>query len=521
VDGSGSAYVSGSTSDPSYPTTPGAFQRSIHGRNDTVVTKLNPTGTALMYSTFLGGSGDEGADLALDGAGNAYLVGTTNSVDFPTTPTAFQGTYVGSSASMDNIFVTKLNATGSALLYSSFLGQYVSTPGRLDMAVDGSGNVYVTATSTPSFPTTPGAFETLRNGNGIIVARLDPALSGSASLVYSTFVGSGSTRGIAVNSAGQASITGWPGDSDFPTTPGAPQTTGNGYITRLNDRGSQVLFSTLRDREGDGIALDGSGNAYVIDQVGYATPSGTNFDVGVTKQLASDTGPVPSLPSLTCTDVRAPENVPYFYFNVHRWGPTSQTVTVNFTTSDGTATAKYDYIATSGTLTFAPGEVTKTITVQIKNDSKQEPTETFYVVLSSATNATIQRNGTGAIENDGDGKGGGTGAGALQAADLQTSALASTLLTAPGATDLSLAATPPGPGPATLAATPVPARSPADRDTDTLDWIFSTQTDDDLANASQPRTSTARDTIQDAWLDFLGIKDLSPDGGQAPGGRSG
>src|SRR5204863_6336 len=116
VDTSGNAYVTGRALSTNFPTTAGSFQTTLGGGGDAFVTKLNPTGSGLVYSTFLGGSRgqEEGFEIAADAVGNAYVTGFTSSTDFPTTAGAFQTT-IGSTHSA---FVTKLNPTGSALVYS-------------------------------------------------------------------------------------------------------------------------------------------------------------------------------------------------------------------------------------------------------------------------------------------------------------------------------------------------------------------------------------------------------------------
>src|SRR5207302_5896927 len=121
VDSAGNAYVTGLTDSANFPTTPGAFQTTYGGGNaDAFVTKLNPTGSALIYSTYLGGSGEEGGKgIAVDSAGNAFVTGDTSAANFPTTPGAFQATYGGGNF---DTFVTNLNPTGPALIYSTYLG---------------------------------------------------------------------------------------------------------------------------------------------------------------------------------------------------------------------------------------------------------------------------------------------------------------------------------------------------------------------------------------------------------------
>jgi hypothetical protein len=119
VDGSGYAYVTGYTDSTNYDVTPGAFQTTNGGGWDVFVTKLNATGTALVYSTYIGGSGDDvGYAIAVDGSGYAYVTGWTSSTDYDVTPGAFQTTNGGGW----DVFVTKLNATGTALVYSTYIG---------------------------------------------------------------------------------------------------------------------------------------------------------------------------------------------------------------------------------------------------------------------------------------------------------------------------------------------------------------------------------------------------------------
>ena len=285
VDAAGNAYVVGGTSSTNFPTTPGAFQTANSGGLDAFVTKLNSTGSSLVYSTYLGGSGDDYAysysnGIAVDSAGSAYVVGTTNSDNFPTTPGAFDRT-CGSDGvcnrgsgqypqpEPDN-FVTKLNADGSALAYSTYLGGSGYEEQYNAIAIDSSGNAYVTGgTFSADFPITPGAFRT--EGGGAFVTKLNAA--GSA-LVYSTYLtGRGAIgEGIAVDTSGNAYVTGYLGTTDFPITPGAFQTVDPGgatFVTKLNATGSALVYSTFLggsgsgSDEGWGVAVDASGNAYV------------------------------------------------------------------------------------------------------------------------------------------------------------------------------------------------------------------------------------------------------------------
>jgi hypothetical protein len=274
VDSAGAAYLTGSTGSTDFPTTAGAYDTTQNGSYDAFVTKLNPAGSSLAYSTYLGGSdNDFGLGIAVDSAGAAYVTGETLSADFPTTAGAFENSF--------DAFVTKLNPAGSSLAYSTYLGGSGLDTGY-GIAVDSAGAAYVTGTTAGGFPTTAGAFDTGANGNrDAFVTKLDPARTG---LAYSTYLGGGGIDqglGIAVDSAGAAYLTGSTGSTDFPTTAGAFEASYNGgfsdaFVTKLNPAGSGLAYSTyLGGSGGDGslfpgapgagagIAVDSQGAAYV------------------------------------------------------------------------------------------------------------------------------------------------------------------------------------------------------------------------------------------------------------------
>jgi hypothetical protein len=372
LDSAGNAYVTGWTSASNFPTSTGAFQTAYGGgATDVFVAKLSPSGS-LVYSTYLGGSGADGSSssingaVAVDSAGNAYVDGPTSSTDFPTTPAAAYPSWNSSWGSAG--FITELNATGTGLVYSTYLpggpgagialalaqiyvtgwttstsfpttagafqrglsgsgdtdafmavlnpsaspstqivyatylgghtmphGLYSGPPTTdgFGIAVDGLGNAYVCGvTGTTDFPTTAGAYQTtLAGGTDAFVAKINPALSESASLVFSTYLGGkqgASAHGITADGAGNAYVTGdtWGG---FPTTANAIQASmgkasRNAFVTELNASGSKLLFSTYLggtqsgvQSAGTGIVVDGSGNIYLIGSVyagGFPTTSG-------------------------------------------------------------------------------------------------------------------------------------------------------------------------------------------------------------------------------------------------------
>jgi Beta-propeller repeat len=225
VDSAGAAYVTGFTESSNFPTTTGAFDTGLDG-SEAFVSKLDPSGSGLAYSTFLGGGGsDRGFDIAVDSAGAAYVTGETESTDFPTTAGAFDTSLNGGF----DAFVAKLDPSGSGLAFSTFLGGSSSDFGR-GIAVDSAGAAHATGDAfSADFPTTAGAFDTSFNGDfDAFVAKLDPSGSG---LTYSTFLGGSSGEfgeGIAVDSAGASHVTGITGSTDFPTTAGAFDTAFNG-----------------------------------------------------------------------------------------------------------------------------------------------------------------------------------------------------------------------------------------------------------------------------------------------------
>jgi hypothetical protein len=311
VDAAGNAYVAGWTYSSDFPVTQGAFQTSNHaaGQNTAFVAKLNPTGTALVYSTYLGGSVFDSANaIAVDAAGNAYVAGQTASTDFPVTPGAFQTTKHAAGATA---FVAKLNPTGTALVYCTYLGGSVFDSANA-VTVDAAGSAYVAGqTDSTDFPVTQGAFQVQNNGAGLQVAnafvsKLNPA---GTALVYSTYLGGsgepvapGACRSaqsvptgeedgadaIAVDAAGNAYVAGAAASTDFPVTAGAFQTQNNAaanqisnaFVAKLNPTGTALVYSTYLGGNGLGgsstaplspcagdassaLAVDSAGDAYV------------------------------------------------------------------------------------------------------------------------------------------------------------------------------------------------------------------------------------------------------------------
>lgn len=300
VDGSGDAFVAGGTNSSDFPTQ-GAFQGLFGGVTDAFVLELNSTGSALTYSTFLGGTGsDVATGLAVDGDGNAYVAGSTTSVDFPK-----QNPIQAAIAGASNGFVTKLNSSGNALAYSTYLGGGTGDF-AVGVAVDSSKNAYVTGgTKNKTFPTTTGAFQTSCGSDGncngglydAFVSVINPSGSG---FVYSTFLGGESNdEGLAIDvdkSSGEAYVTGFTSSSSkFPLQSPLQGTFGGGtlptdaFVTELNAAGSGLVYSTYLGGSGDdtgiGITVDANKNAYITGQT-----SSTNFPTASSTQSANGGG---------------------------------------------------------------------------------------------------------------------------------------------------------------------------------------------------------------------------------------
>ncbi|MFX0205459.1 MAG: SBBP repeat-containing protein [Candidatus Hodarchaeota archaeon] len=275
VDSQGAAYVTGWTSSADFP-----IQNPIQGTNagpyDVFIAKLSSSGAALVYSTYLGGSErDWGMSIAVDSQGAAYVTGWTDSADFPT-----QNPIQGSNAAGNDIFITKVNSSGSELVYSTYLGGSGSDDGRV-IAVDLQGAAYVTGfTNSIDFPTQNPIQGTNAGLSDIFITKVS---SSGSELVYSTYLGGSSYDsgwGIAVDSQGAACVAGYTESVNFPTHSPIQGTKAGYYdvfITKVNSSGSALVYSTYLGGSGDdvgwSIALDSQGAACVA---GY-TQSSANF----------------------------------------------------------------------------------------------------------------------------------------------------------------------------------------------------------------------------------------------------
>jgi uncharacterized repeat protein (TIGR01451 family) len=303
LDSAGNIYVAGETSSPDFPTV--APFLSTGSGSDAFVAKINAAGTALIYSTYLGGSAtDYARGIAVDSVGNVYVAGTTFSTDFPTASPIRAASGGGA-----DVFVAKLNATGSGLAYSTYLGGSDLDQAAIDnpLSIDPAGNAYVTGwTHSANFPVVSplhASCASCSSGDAdAFVAKLDV---GGTTLVYSTYLGGGkfdAARAIAADSSGNAYVTGWTESANFPTAAAWQPSCSScavfrdAFVTKLNATGTALVYSTYLGGGGTdigrAIAVDTSGNVYIAgltESTGFPTTSafqashGGSFDAFVTK----------------------------------------------------------------------------------------------------------------------------------------------------------------------------------------------------------------------------------------------
>ncbi len=312
TDSTGNVYVTGATNAPDLPTTAGAFQPHCStkvGPNacfTSFVTKFSPTGSSLVYSTYLGGTSPPNGNpstpsdlayaLAVDSQGDAYIGGSAGSTDFPVTAGAYN-TNPPAPASTHG-FLTKLNSAGSGLIFSTFLGGSQSDAVTA-LAIDSSGNVTVAGDAQSlDFPTSAGAFQTGSYGGDVFVAKF----SSSGPNLYSTLLGGGLStnkiEAIAVDSTGSAYVTGQSISAGFPTTDNAFNTVkqfeNSAFVSKIHPDGCALIYSTfLSARQGpttDGhaIAVDAAGDAYIGGSVSQQTvnaPQANQFPLANPLQL--------------------------------------------------------------------------------------------------------------------------------------------------------------------------------------------------------------------------------------------
>jgi hypothetical protein len=267
ADSQGSAYVVGYTTSTDFPTA-NAFQPTNHGDHDAFVARLSPSGNSLLYSTYLGGTGDdEGWALAVSG-NTAYVTGKTNSPDFPTL-----NPLQPSNGGGYDFFISRLTATGSGLLFSTYLGD-TGDDEALGIATDPAGNAYVAGgTSSYEFPVPNGnVYQPYkRGGRDAVLAKLSPD---GRNHIYTTYLGGSSDDlawALAVRPGGEVVLTGGTGSDDFPTRHAVQSVKGldtDAFVTELSSSSSWMIYSTFLGGNGGydasyGAAVDSAGNSYV------------------------------------------------------------------------------------------------------------------------------------------------------------------------------------------------------------------------------------------------------------------
>jgi len=270
LDALGNPVVAGIAGTPGFPTTPGAYDETGNGLRDAFVAKFDVTGSNLLWSTYLGGSADDAINRVLvDTAGCPAVVGLTSSPEFPSTPGAFDMMHNGDF----DAFVGKLAADGSDLIACTFLGGVGIDLGK-DLALDPDGLAFVSGeTSSPTFPTTPGAYATVHAGEtDAFVAKLDMA---TATLIWSTLLGGADIDGggpVVLDAAGDLVLAGNTESIDFPVTSGVVDSSYNGgrdcFVAKLHGDGDELLWSTFlgggeRDK-GQALTIDPAGNTVVM-----------------------------------------------------------------------------------------------------------------------------------------------------------------------------------------------------------------------------------------------------------------
>lgn len=286
IDASRNVYVTGYTTSTNIPVVQ-PIQINNAGNGDAFVFKLNPAGNTLLWSTYLGGRGQDGASgIALDATGSSYVVGRTTSTDF-NLKNAYQGSHGDNGTNFD-AFLTRINSEGTGLVYSTYLGGLGEDRGNA-IAVDPVGNVALTGiTRATNFPITAGAFQPDNQGStDAFVSKFNPVAS---QLVYSSYLGGSGENtgtGIALDDSGNAYVTGYTTSTDFPTTTGAFDETWNGgisdgFVAKINSTGTTKLYCSYLGGDGEDIvnrvAVSVRGNNSFLAYVTGSTSS-SNFPV--------------------------------------------------------------------------------------------------------------------------------------------------------------------------------------------------------------------------------------------------
>ena len=281
IDSTGSAYIAGATTSANFPVSPGVFQPAYagNGNSNAFVAKLDPTGAILSYSSYLGGGGpDSGQGIAVDDAGDAFVTGSTESFDFPTAPAIpFQlgnancTTVNQVETCTADAFVTEVNPTASALIYSTYLGGSSADSGQA-VALDAQGDAYITGyTYSSDFPRQNATQGSSGGGEDCFLTEMAP---GGTTLVFSTYLGGSgqdAAYGLALDASRNIYVTGMTQSNNFPLGPNAFQSLYGGssdaFVTKLSANAASLVYSTFIGGtdidQGNAIAVDSSGNAVI------------------------------------------------------------------------------------------------------------------------------------------------------------------------------------------------------------------------------------------------------------------
>ena len=452
IDTQGNAYVTGGTNSPDFPT-----KNPIQTTGEAFLTKLNAAGDGLVYSTYLGGMSDA-VGVGIDSAGRAYVGGGLLLPSFETASVLKKlnaaGTEVISSLQFDDLdpYALAVDPQGSAYLagrakgpgpfgdgllgvkkitydsltnataiaYSKSFGGHTTQNPSLEppngaaygVAADAQGNAYVVGfTNTLDFPV-QGAFQTTYGGGGDdgVVMKLNP----SGGIVFSTYLGGSGNddpAAVAVDALRNVYVIGDTNSSNFPlrdALQGGPGGRTDVFVTKFNAAGTGLIHSTYlggnESEFGTALAVDAQGNTYVVGytqspnfptrnafQDTFANSGDENFDAFVTKIFE------PAVLQFSVGTYSVGEGAGSVAVTVTREGNPSSAVAVDFATSDATASSRSDYNAALGTLSFAPGETSKTFSVFITDDVFVEGGETFNITLGNAVGAILGNPATTAV----------------------------------------------------------------------------------------------------------------------------
>lgn len=309
LDKEGCVYLAGNTTNPDFPVTPGAFQTTFYGptdafHGDAFVIKLNPDCSKIIYATFLGGSGkDLCGKIAVDDEGNAYVVGSTSSVDFPVTEGAFDTSFNGGNGDgRDDLFVAKLNPAGNELIYCTYIGGSETELYGYNLLVDEKGSVvFAGTTASDDFPTTVNAFDRDYNGGSgergkgdAFLVKLNPE---GSMLMYASYIGGSGedcANNIAIDREGYAWIAGETNSPDFPVTSNAWEQRNkggiDGFFACINLEGGALRYASLLGGKATDSALIAVHSSGLIILAGRTESS--DFPVTSTPTIIANEGNV-------------------------------------------------------------------------------------------------------------------------------------------------------------------------------------------------------------------------------------